>query len=206
MSNILFVSSSLSGEGSKSRQVAGELVGSLQAAFGSRVVERHLTPATMPHIDMTTFAAAGTPADKRTPEQAVAATLADTIIAEAETADVIVLAAPMYNFSVPSTLKAWLDHLARSGRTFRYTEKGPIGLLTGKRVYVVVSRGGFYGESSPAKSMEHQDSYLRAFFSFLGINDVTVIPVEGQGIGGEIAAQELAKARSAVATLVQRAA
>src|SRR5688572_3119634 len=141
MSNILFVSSSLSGENSKSRQVAAELVGSLRAAFGSQVTERHLTPANMPHLDLAVLTGAGTPPDKRTPAQAAAARLADTIVAEAEAADIIVLAAPMYNFSVPSTLKAWLDHLARAGRTFRYTASGPIGVLTGKRVFVVASRG-----------------------------------------------------------------
>ncbi len=206
MGNILFVSSSLSGENSKSRQVAAGLVGNLRNALGGTVTARHVAPDNMPHIDMATLAAAGTPVDARTPEQAARARLADEIIAEAEAAQTLVIAAPMYNFGIPSALKAWLDHLARAGRTFRYTANGPEGLLKNKRVYVVVSRGGFYGAGSPAESMEFQDSYLRVMLGFLGMNDVTVISVENQAIGAEAAAKGLAQAYNDVAALVPLAA
>lgn len=205
-SNILFVSSSLSGENSKSRQVASGLVANLRSVLGGTVTERHLTPANMPHVDMATLAAAGTPEAARTPEQAAQARLADQIVVEAETAETIVIAAPMYNFGVPSALKAWLDHLARAGRTFRYTASGPEGLLKNKRVYVVVSRGGFYGAGSPLESMEFQDSYLRVMLGFLGMDDVTVIAVESQNLGADAAAKGLAQAQSDAAALVPLAA
>jgi FMN-dependent NADH-azoreductase len=134
-------------------------------------------------------------------EQTEAVALADKLIAEVEAADTIVIAAPMYNFTIPSTLKAWLDHIARAGRTFRYTAAGPEGLLKGKKVFVVESRGGFYGEG-PAKAMDFQEPYLRAMLGFLGLNDVTFIHAEGQAVSAEAAAQGLLKARNAVAELL----
>ena len=202
MGSLLFVTSSLMGDKSQSRQLAADYVAQVRAATpGLKVVERHLTPETIPHISMDLLGGLGASAGTLTPAQSAAVQLADGIIEEVEAADTIVLAAPMYNFSIPSTLKAWLDHLARAGRTFRYTANGPDGQLKGKKVIVVVSRGGFYAGESPAKGFDFQEPYLRAFFGFLGITDVNFVQIEGQAIGPDVAAKGIAAARSAVAAL-----
>lgn len=202
MGSLLFVTSSLMGDKSQSRQVATDYVAAVRAAnYGLKVVERHLTPDSIPHLGMDALAGLGAAPDARTAAQTAAVKLADTIIEEVEAADTVVLAVPMYNFSVPSTLKAWLDHLARAGRTFTYTANGPEGQLKGKRVVVVESRGGFYTGDSPAKGMDFQEPYLRTFFGFLGITDVTFVQVEGQAIGPEVAAKGVAAAKNAVTRL-----
>ncbi len=204
MSNILFVSSSLMEQNSKSRQLAAEFIDGLRKADAhTTVVERHLTPANMPHLDMATLGALMTAEDQRSQVQQQATVLADAIVTEVEAADTIVVAAPMYNFSIPSTLKAWLDHLARRGRTFRYNEKGqPEGLLKNKKVYVVASRGGQYTGDSPAAPMNFQDPYLRTIFGFVGMTDVTFIPVEGQSAGADVAARGVVRARDALAGFI----
>lgn len=202
MGSLLFVTSSLMGDKSQSRQVAADYVANILAKTpGLSVVERHLTPDSIPHLGMDALAGLGAAPDARTPAQAAAVKLADTIIEEVEAADTIVLAVPMYNFSVPSTLKAWLDHVARAGRTFKYTATGPEGQLKGKRVVVVVSRGGFYSGDSPAKGMDFQEPYLRTFFGFLGITHVSFVQVEGQAVGPDVAAKGLAAAKTAITAL-----
>ena len=196
MSNVLLVTSSIFGDNSKSRQVALDIVQGLRNAdAGARVTVRDTNG--IPHFSGEMLSALMTPAK----EQTEAVALADQLIAEIEAADTIVIAAPMYNFTIPSTLKAWLDHIARAGRTFRYTAAGPEGLLKGKKVYVAASRGGFYGEG-PAKAMDFQEPYLRAMLGFLGLNDVTFIRAEGQAVSPEAAAQGLRQARNAVAELL----
>ncbi len=112
----------------------------------------------------------------------------------------------MYNFSVPSTLKAWLDHVARAGRTFRYTATGSEGLLKDKKIYVIVSRGGFYAGDGPAHSLDFQEPYLQAVFGFLGLTDVNFIALEGQAVSPEAATNGLAAARAAIATVLAKAA
>ena len=162
MANLLFVSSSLFGDGSQSRTMATEFIDRWrQANPRTTVVERELTADSMPHLSLATLTAAMTPADKRSAAERQAAALADTLIEEVEAADVIVIAAPMYNFSIPSTMKAWIDHITRAGRTFRYGAAGAEGLLKGKKVFIVTARGGIYSEG-PAKSMDFQAPYLRA--------------------------------------------
>ena len=205
MRNILFVTSSLMGPNSKSSAVGAEVVAAA-SSIGTVVVERALAPETIPHLDMDVLGGLGQSAEGRTPKQAARVALADALIEEVEAADTIVIATPMYNFSIPSTLKAWLDHIARAGRTFRYTAQGPEGLLKGKKVVVVTSRGGFYTGDSPARGMDFQEPYLRTFFGFLGITDVTFIHVEGQAIGPEVAAKGLAQARAQVVQLLPKAA
>src|SRR5688572_28988733 len=143
MNSILFVTSSIFGGNSKSRAVALDLLANLRLSTGASAVHTR-DVAGLPHFDGATLAALSTEPDKRSDDQKVRAALADELIAEVEEADILVIAAPMYNFAIPSTLKAWLDHIARSGRTFRYTAAGPEGLLKGKKVYVVAARGGLY--------------------------------------------------------------
>lgn len=202
---LLFVTSSLFGEASQTRQLAREFVATWRRDNpGARVVERDLTPATMPHLTQATLGAVMTPADKRTPEQAALAGFADTLIAEVEAADTIVLAAPMYNFTIPTTLKAWLDHIARAGRTFRYTANGPVGLLNGKKVVVVTGRGGVYSGESPARALDFQEPYLRAILGFIGLTDVEFIHIEGLNISKDAAEAGRARARQAIATLLPR--
>lgn len=201
MQNVLFVTSSLMSGASTSRKVASELVQAMQAETPAlRVTERDLTPASMPHLSAELLGAFGKPADQRSASEAGSVAFADRLIEEVEAADTIVIAAPMYNFSVPSTLKAWIDHIARAGRTFRYTANGPEGLLKGKKVHIVVSRGGVYTGESPAKGLDFQEPYLRGVLGFVGLDDVSFIHVEGQAIGPEAAAKGLASARAQIGT------
>ena len=167
------------------------------------VTTRDLTPETMPHLDGEALAALMAPAAERSPRQRDLVAFADALIAELESADTIVLAVPMYNFSIPSTLKAWIDHIARAGRTFRYTAAGPEGLLKGKRVFVVTARGGIYSEG-PAGPLDFQEPYLRAVLGFIGLDDVTFLHLEGLKISPEAAASGLARARIALGNLIPR--
>jgi FMN-dependent NADH-azoreductase len=169
------------------------------------VVERDLTADAMPHLSLAALAASMTPADSRSTAEHEAAALADTLIEEVEATDVIVIAAPMYNFSIPSTLKAWIDHITRAGRTFRYGAAGPEGLLEGRKVFVITGRGGIYSDDSPARGMDFQEPYLRAMLGFLGL-DVTFIHVEGLKISPEAAASGIERARKAIGDLLPTAA
>jgi FMN-dependent NADH-azoreductase len=201
MNNLLFITSSLSGADSKSRRIAAELVASWRQAHpAGSVIERDLTPETMPHLTMQTLGALMTQADQRDEAQVARVAAADALIEEVEAADTIVITVPMYNFGIPSTLKAWIDHIARAGRTFRYSETGPKGLLLGKKVYVVTARGGVYSEG-PAHGFDFQEPYLRAVLGFLGITDVEFVHVEGLAISPESAAQAIDRAREKVAAL-----
>lgn len=201
MSNLLLVTSSLFGEQSRSLGLAREFL----ARHPHRaLVSRDLTPATMPHLDAETLAALAVPATDRSARQSELVSFSDALIAEVEAADTIVLAVPMYNFTIPSTLKAWIDHIARAGRTFRYTEAGPEGLLKGKKVFVVTARGGQYSGDSPARAYDFQEPYLRAVLGFLGLDDVTFLHLEGLKISPEAAANGLVRARAAIKALVPR--
>jgi FMN-dependent NADH-azoreductase len=202
---VLLVTSSIFGAGSKSRDVALAFVDGLRRRHpNARVVERDVGGDPLPHVTADLMGAAATPAVDRTPQQAALAAQADALIDELEAADVIVLAVPMYNFSVPSTFKAWIDHVARAGRTFRYTETGPQGLLRGKQVFVAGARGGVYGEG-PARALDFHETYLRGVLGFLGLTDVTFVHAEGQAIGPDVAAENLAAARDRATALVPAA-
>lgn len=121
-------------------------------------------------------------------------------------ADVVVIGAPMYNFGVPTQLKAWLDRLAVAGKTFRYGEHGPMGLCEGKKVIIASSRGGVFSEGTPYASMDHQESHLRAFFSFLGVKDIQIVRAEGLALGPEVRQQALVTAHQNIAALTASAA
>jgi FMN-dependent NADH-azoreductase len=204
MSKLLLVTSSLFGDQSKSTQLAGELVEAWRRTHpGTIVVERTLTPESIPHLSLGALGAVMTPPEGRSSEQHATVAFADGLIEEIETADTIVLAVPMYNFSIPSTLKAWIDHVARAGRTFRYTAAGPEGLLKGKKVFVITSRGGVYTGESPAKVFDFQEPYLHSLLGFLGLTDVTFIHVEGLKVSPEAAEQGVARARQAIAKHAQ---
>lgn len=185
MANVLLVHASLFGEKSESLALARTF---LSRYPHEQLVERALAPANVPHLDADTFAAMRLSEAELNPRQKAQVALSDALISELEAADTIVLAVPMYNFSIPSTLKAWIDHVARAGRTFRYGKQGPEGLLKGKKVFVFISRGGIYSADSPAAVMNFQEPYLRAILRFVGLDDVTFIAVEGIGLGTEAAA------------------
>lgn len=178
--NILRVDTSLFGDSGVSTELNQALVEQLVARLGTaHVTHRNLAKQPLPHFSAEAVAAISSPAEQRTPEQAQLAALADELIAEVQGADILVVAAPMYNFGVPSTLKAWIDFIARAGVTFRYTESGPVGLLLNKTVYVVTTRGGVHkGEAT-----DSQVPYLQTYFNFLGITDVRFIYAEGINMG-----------------------
>ncbi|MCS0584304.1 NAD(P)H-dependent oxidoreductase [Massilia pinisoli] len=195
--NILQINSSVRGTQSESSRVANAVVAKLAAANpGATVTVRDLGANPHPVLDEAALGALFTPADQRTAEQAARMALDDTLIAEAQAADVIVLGAPMYNFGMPIQLKAWFDAIARAGVTFRYTANGPEGLLKDKQVIVAAARGGIY----PADA-DPQVPHIRTLLNFLGLTDHTFIYSAAQSMGPEAAAQGQAEADAAVAEL-----
>ncbi len=183
MTKILLVNSSVRRTDSVSRKVTGEFVAKWQAREpGTVVVERDVAAQPLPHLNEQTLGAFFTPPEQRTPEQAEIAKLSETLVQELFDADVIVIGAPMYNFSITSGLKAWIDHVARAGVTFKYAESGPVGLLTGKKVYIFTATGGVY-TSGPAQGMDFLGTYLRAVLGFIGLTDVTFVHSEGLAMG-----------------------
>jgi FMN-dependent NADH-azoreductase len=202
MKTLLFVTSSLFGEDSKSARVAGEFVSAWKAANGqSRIIHRDLANGAVPHLTGEHLAAWVIAPNERSEHQQATAEESDPLLEEVEAADVIVIAAPMYNFSISSTLKAWIDHITRADRTFHYTANGPEGLLKNKKVFVMTARGGVYTGNSPAKAYDFQEPYLRAILGFNGLTDVTFIHVEAQKMGPDAAGAAMANAREAVREL-----
>ena len=181
MQTILQLNSSLSGPAGQSSRLAAEFAATLGRATGARITVRDLARQPVPHLTLERFQAFGTPVAERTLEQQRFVAESDGLIDELRRADTIVLAVPMYNFGVPSTLKAYFDHVARSGVTFRYTPEGPVGLLTGKKVYVIATRGGQYAGTAG----DLQTAYLRQFLGFIGLRDVEFIYAEGLALGAE---------------------
>lgn len=201
MTTLLQINSSLHGDDGQSSQLTNDFVRQWQARVpDAAVIRRDLARDPVPHLTAERFAAFGTSADERSPAQAADVALSDTLIAELQAADVIVLGLPMYNFQVPSTLKAYFDHVARAGITFRYTSDGPVGLLSGKRAVVFTTRGGRYLDTPK----DTQTGYVRNFLGFIGITDVTFVHAEGLAKGGEPREQSLEHARTQGTQLVER--
>ena len=199
MSNILVINSSISGEASVSRLLVADAVTELTSRDPqATLVFRDLAADAVPHLLPQTVA--GVRAKAATPAEHEARALSDKLIAELRAADIVVIGAPMYNFSIPSTLRTWFDHVLRPGETFSYSEAGPKGLLEGKRVIVVESRGGLYSEG-PAAAIDFQEPYLRQLLGFIGLTDVTFIRAEKIGFGPEAREQALASSRAELAKL-----
>jgi FMN-dependent NADH-azoreductase len=170
--HILHLDSSARGATSLSHQLAKRLADRLQQGAGATLATRHTYG--LPFIDEVTVGAYYTPEDQRNQAQRDSIALSDTLVGELEAADVIVAAVPMYNFGVPASFKAWVDLVARVGRTFKYTDKGPVGLLQGKRFYAVVATGG-----TPLSSeLDFVTPYLKAVLGFIGITDVHVVAAD----------------------------
>ena len=190
MKTILQLNSSIFSDGGQSSTLANELVAHLREP-GVEVIRRDLARDPVPHLDAERFASFIAKPESRTLKQDAFVAYSDGLIAELKRADVIVLGLPMYNFGLPSTLKAYFDQIARAGVTFKYTEKGAVGLLTGKKAYVVAARGGYYA----GKPGDTQTAYVRDFLAFLGITDVEFVYAEGLAIGEAVKTASLAKAR-----------
>ena len=181
MSTILVLNSSVSGHTSVSRILVEEAVSRLlEAEPGATVVHRDLGAAPIPHLTTTNLA--GVRGVPTTDAELATRALSDQLVAELRTADTIVIGAPMYNFSIPTGLRAWFDYVLRAGETFSYSEAGPRGLLGGKRVIVIESRGGLYSEG-PAQAIDFQEPYLRHLLGFMGLSDVAFIHAEKIGFG-----------------------
>lgn len=191
MSNILYITASIRSEAeSVSRSLGQSIVDGL-AAGGASVTTRDLAANDLPYVSAERFAANLTPAADRTPEQAELAAIADTLIAELQAADAIVIASPVYNFGPPATLKAWADLVARAGTTFQYTANGPEGLLKGKTAYLAIASGG----TPMGADYDFMSRWLTFFLGFLGITDVTLIAADGiMGVDGE---EKIAAAKDA---------
>jgi FMN-dependent NADH-azoreductase len=198
---LLHVDSSILGEGSVSRNLSAQVVAALRAGRPDiEVTYRDVVANPIGHLTATHLAALRE------------ATVVDTMIErdiragkaaldEFLAADIIVLGAPMYNFSIPSQLKAWIDRLAVAGKMFRYTEKGPEGLAGGKKLIIASSRGGFFVPDTAAAALDHQESYLRALFGFLGMTDITFVRAEGVALGAAARERAIKTARSELTKL-----
>jgi FMN-dependent NADH-azoreductase len=194
MKAVLQLNTSILGDAGESSRLANEFVAQLGA---EEVVVRDLAKEPVPHLDAERFGAFIAPAEKRNERQREIVAYSDRLIGEVRRADVLVIGLPMYNFGVPSGFKAWIDHVARAGVTFRYTDKGPVGLLGGKKAYVFATRGGYYAGTK----LDTQTQYLRDFLAFVGITDVEFVYAEGLATGEAVKTASLAKAREQLSRL-----
>lgn len=196
MSRVLVIESSARQQGSVSRELTQQFMANWQAAHPADQIQvRDLALEPVPHLDTTLLGGWMTPSEQQSEAEKAALARSNQLTDELLAADVLVLAAPMYNFAIPSTLKAWLDHVLRAGVTFKYTETGPQGLLTGKRAFVLTARGGIYAGSG----LDHQEPYLRQALAFIGIHDVQFIHAEGLNMGAEFSEKGLAQAKAKLA-------
>jgi FMN-dependent NADH-azoreductase len=202
MSNVLLVLSSPRGEASLSTKVAKSLAQSIVDKSGAALAVRDLGASPPAHIDSEFVVAATAPSDEPTAAQKAAAEESDRLIAEIAAADTLVIGAAMINFAVTSPLKSWFDRIAVRGKTFRYTEAGPEGLLKGKKAYVVLASAGTYSDG-PAKPIDFALPYIRHMLGFIGITDVEVIRVEGLAFGAEAAEKAITGAMARAGMLAE---
>ena len=196
MKSILHLTSSIFGSGGQSSRLAEQFVAQFP---GARVVRRDLSSNPLPHLDAERFGAFLSKPEARSPAQQRVLEESDALLAELKQPDTLVIGLPMYNFGIPSQLKAYFDHVARAGMTFKYTEKGSVGLLTGKRAFVFAARGGLY-QGTPRDT---QTAYVREFLAFLGITDVRFVYAEGLAISEAQKQASLAGAQRVLRELVQ---
>lgn len=193
--NILVIKSSVFSDGGNSSTLVNAKVESLKAEHpDATIVERDLAANPIPHLDGDRVGAFFTPAENRTAEQQQVDDFSMTLIEELKAADHVVLGLPMYNFGIPSQLKSWIDHVARAGITFRYTENGPQGLIENKPVTILAARGGLYAGTEN----DTVTPYIKLFFGFVGITDVEFVFAEGLNMGDETKAKAMDEARAAI--------
>ena len=204
---LLHLDSSVLGTHSVSRQLTAEVVAEWRKTHPDTQVDYLDLAVDAPnHFSADALAIKTGPQAEPTEAQRFENAVSERLVSQFLASDVIVVGAPLYNFSIPSQLKAWFDRLAQAGRTFKYTDKGPVGLAGGKTVIVASSRGGVYSTSDAGMATEHQESYLKVIFGFFGITDVRFVRAEGLAMGDAAKAAALAAARSAIAVAVGRAA
>lgn len=197
--NILQINSSARSEGSHSSNLANILVERLRGEQPqAELTIRDLGRTPHPMLDEAALGALFTPIEQRSPEQQARVALDDALIAEIQAADVVVLGVPMYNFGISAQLKNWIDAISRAQVTFRYTANGPEGLLTGKKVYVLLTRGGLY-RNTPGDT---QTPYLQTFFGFLGMSDVQFVYAEGLAMGPDAERNALDSAYTQIAEVL----
>ncbi len=195
---LLQINASIFSNHGQSTRLADEFVAAWRASNPrAQIVVRNLAQDTVPHLDAKRFGAFLAKPGERSVEQQAVVAYSDALIDELKRADVLVLGLPMYNFGVPSTLKAYIDHIAHAGATFKYTDKGPVGLLTGKKAYVFATRGGLYAGTA----LDTQTAYVRDVLRFLGIDDVEFVYAEGLAIGAQRKAAALSEAQRAIERL-----
>jgi FMN-dependent NADH-azoreductase len=198
MTTILKINSSIYSNDGQSSQLAARFVDALrEREAGTRVIERDLAREPIPHLDAARFQAFLTRPEERTAEQQAVAEFSDSLIDELRRADVIVLGVPMYNYGIPTQLKAWFDHIARAGVTFKFTDQGAVGVLPGKKAYVFATRGGLYAGTA----QDHQTPHVRQFLGLLGITEVEFVYAEGLAMGADAHDASLAQARAALQNL-----
>ena len=196
MSRVLIIESSARQQDSVSRQLTQTFISQWKTAHpADQITVRDLAVKPVPHLDINLLGGWMKPAEQRSDLEQASLERSNQLTDELLAADVLVMAAPMYNFAIPSTLKAWLDHVLRAGVTFKYTDTGPQGLLSGKRAYVLTARGGIYAGSTA----DHQEPYLRQVMAFIGIHDVTFIHAEGMNLGGDFHEKGLNQANARLA-------
>lgn len=190
---LLHIDSSALGDASASRQLTASIVEAFRKAEpGVEIIRRDLVEQPLDHLTGELLQVVKfRNLDGLNARQRAELEQTDALVDEFLAADVVVIGAPMYNFSVPTQLKAWIDRIAQAGRTFRYTENGPVGLAGGKKVVIASSRGGVYSTSDAMRALDHQESFLRTVLGFMGVTDVTVIRAEGVGMGPEARAKAL---------------
>lgn len=202
MTKVLIIDSAATGAASVSRKLTSEFAERLREREpGVRITRRDVGAEPIPHLSEATVGAIRG-AEAETDEARAALALADLLVAELNEAELIVIGAPMYNFGIPSTLKAWFDHVLRAGITFRYTAQGPEGLVKGKRAIVVESRAGLYSEG-PAAANDSQEPHLRTLLAFMGVDDVTFVRAEKLAFGPETASEAIAEAVEKLSELAE---
>ncbi|MCR6727774.1 FMN-dependent NADH-azoreductase [Agrobacterium fabrum] len=201
MTTILHIDSSILGGHSVSRTLTSDIVSRQETLHsGARVIRRDLVVDAAMHLSdahMAVFQGG----DVGNPELGEDLATGSAYIDELFAADIIVIGAPMYNFTVPTQLKGWIDRICVAGRTFQYGADGPEGLVNGKKVFVASARGGVYTGDSPAVSLDHQETYLLGVLAFIGLTDVTIIRAEGLALGDEAKATAVAGARTQIEAL-----
>ena len=198
--NLLHIDTAITGGNSVSQQISAAIVASVRIANPAiNITRRDLDAEPIPHLDSRSIAKLGGGANPQADDAEAIRNAA--LVEEFLAADIVVIGAPMYNFTIPTQLKAWIDRIAVAGKTFSYGPDGVKGLAGGKRIVIALSRGGHYGAGAPAAAYEHTETYLRSVFGFIGVTDIEVIVAEGINLGPEHREKAVAGALQAATDL-----
>lgn len=201
---LLHVDSSINGATSNSRKLTQDIVSQWLASHPDTQVDYlDLASETPNHLSRNALGFRQPPSDTMpSEEQTYENQVSEALVSQFLEADIVVVGAPLYNFSIPSQLKAWIDRLAQAGRTFRYTENGPVGLAGDKAIIVALTRGGVYSNSEAGQAMEHQESYLKTIFGFFGVTDIRIVRAEGTDLGPDSRAKAIEQATATIDAVV----